>query len=216
MSDSEDDIPLSLRTQSNVISTNDSNSATSSQAEIKSSTNIDSGDEEDDIPLAQRHKSKRRQSDSDDDIPLSQRTPHGNKRTIKEESSDEHDVPLSQRKQQPVKKRIIKKEQSSDDEDDIPLAKKQKLKAVKTVKPAVKKEDIKPLKRSISTKTETKVSNKKVKKEVKEEDENIYKWWEESKQSNSGENGNNEDGGIKWVELIHNGVLFPLSMFLMV
>ncbi|KAI9307649.1 hypothetical protein BJ944DRAFT_157616, partial [Cunninghamella echinulata] len=42
-----------------------------------------------------------------------------------------------------------------------------------------------------------------------EEDENVYKWWEESKQSSSGENGNNEDGGIKWVELIHNGVLFP-------
>ncbi|KAI8098492.1 uncharacterized protein BX664DRAFT_1002 [Halteromyces radiatus] len=185
MSDSEDDIPLSRRTESRVKQQTvpphlsvpaPIDDSTPDPSQARTAATIEDEDSDDDIPLTQRknltkNNGKMQESDSDDDIPLAKRTTSTTKRVVKEESSD----------------------------DDIPLSKKQK----KVSKPTKSK----TLKRSSSVKIESNVANKKIKKEIKEEVE-VYKWWEEETPDRSIDNEEDE-GGIRWTTLSHYGVLFP-------
>ncbi|KAG2224535.1 hypothetical protein INT45_004380, partial [Circinella minor] len=141
-------------------------------------------------------------------LPVSEGTPDPSQaRTttfIKKEEDSDDDMPLAMRSINNNAKRssTIKNES---DEDDIPLVKKEKESNLKrTINDSSDEEDAKPLAKRGKIKTSSKKS--KVKKEVKEEEEDIYKWWEQESNQISNED---QDETIKWTTLQHNGVLFP-------
>ncbi|XP_075734477.1 DNA topoisomerase I, mitochondrial [Rhipicephalus microplus] len=138
---------------------------------------------------------------SDDDVPLSARKPQQrlsdtssvkNKRAL--ESDSEEDEPLAIRSQKASKKskseEKVKKKRKADDsdyEDDI--------------KPAKKASASKPKKVKVEVKAEPKMeegSPKKKGKTKKEEEVEVWKWWEEEKHND----------GKKWHTLEHRGPVF--------
>uniref|UniRef100_A0A0N5BN14 DNA topoisomerase I n=1 Tax=Strongyloides papillosus TaxID=174720 RepID=A0A0N5BN14_STREA len=123
---------------------------------------------------------------SEDDIPWSQRV-------VKGERKGENKKPKEQKK---------KRKKDSDEEDEyIPEKKNKKEKKVKEVKEEVMT-PVKEKKSKKKSKTnevkEEKESPKKRKKGKQEEEEEVWKWWEEEKKPE----------GVKWNTLHHNGPMF--------
>ncbi|KAH3669015.1 hypothetical protein WICMUC_005114 [Wickerhamomyces mucosus] len=150
-----------------------------------------SSDSESDIGLSKRQGKKNRKSAaSPDTLALSSQHSKPGQSSASEYDSDEAlskvKSKISKRKNSPTvqsqSKKRVKKEQSNDDSK--PLSKR---------KPKITREN------------SGKLDNKKeVKKEegendAEDEDDGVYKWWEEQ----------NDDDSIKWDTLQHNGVIFP-------
>ncbi|CAF4784870.1 unnamed protein product [Pieris macdunnoughi] len=120
------------------------------------------------------------ESESEEDIPLTERKAI-KKRAI---SDDEQDIPLLQRKK-PKKK--IKKEPVDYDDDDEEEEEKPKKKKKQAEKRKVKTEP-----------DEIPSPTKRKKKDGKDEEQEVWKWWEEQK----------KDDGTKWRFLEHKGPVF--------
>jgi len=113
------------------------------------------------------------------------------RKSYKEEDDDEDFQAEQSEDEQPArkkKKKNIKKEVSDDDEDDFKASKK-KAKANK----AKKQQQVK---REVPTPTQSPTKKKGVKKEDEKE---VWKWWEEK---------DKKPEGVKWFFLEHNGPLF--------
>ncbi|KAI9006293.1 hypothetical protein CLU79DRAFT_840896 [Phycomyces nitens] len=210
MSDSEDDKPLYQRTPqraSNAIQ-RPVKIETPDQAYSRSSKPSADGFETSNAKRSTNIPSKRTQELDSNQAS----SPSG--KTVKKETQSSVERRLDSH---PVKKPTVKKETQS------VVEKRSESHAIK--KPTVKKESQNGVdKRSTSTvekakvKTETtnklgkrssstveKTTVKKVKsKKAKEEEEEVYKWWEEDIQKSE-----DVDDSIKWTTLEHNGVLFP-------
>ncbi|KAI8974290.1 hypothetical protein BDB01DRAFT_402845 [Pilobolus umbonatus] len=121
-------------------------------------------------------------SSSEDDVPLMRLFKEGKLNVPVEDSSDD-DMPLSQRFKTNTRNIHVKKE-----EETVRLS----------------KMDVdKPSKKRPSEANHGPSKVKREKKGIKEEEEELYKWWEE------GQDEIVSDGTIKWNTLQHNGVLFP-------
>jgi DNA topoisomerase-1 len=155
-------------------------------------------------------------SESEDDLPLSstmsspQKLPSTAVDSTDEEADDgvESDAPSTPvkkgRKNAPVKapKKVAPtkrkaKEMKNESDEDTPLA-------TPTATPRKK-----PSKKGKEKEVKPEGSpRKRAKKE--EEDEDLYKWWENANdQEGEGVAEIKEDGSVKWNTLVHNGVLFP-------
>ncbi|CAH4014538.1 DNA topoisomerase I, mitochondrial isoform X1 [Pieris brassicae] len=122
---------------------------------------------------------------------------------LPDESESEEDIPLTERKA--IKKRAI-----SDDEQDIPLLQRKKPKKKIKKEPVDydddEEEDEKPKKkkkqaekRKVKTEPDEIPSpTKRKKKDGKDEEQEVWKWWEEQK----------NDDGTKWRFLEHKGPVF--------
>ncbi|ODM95055.1 DNA topoisomerase 1 [Orchesella cincta] len=137
-------------------------------------------------------------SDSEDDIPLSARAKVSAKtpKIKKEEPMSDDDVPLISRAstKKPAKKRA--RSQSSDDDDysdGSDYGSKKKKKPVKKQKTSQNSRKSTPSSSQRSTPTSS--PRKKVK---KEEEQEVWKWWEEAPR----------DDGVKWNFLQHKGPVF--------
>ncbi|GAO50775.1 hypothetical protein SAICODRAFT_5454 [Saitoella complicata NRRL Y-17804] len=179
-----------------------------------SKRNAASSDSEEDIPLSKRQKTTKAvksepKSDSEDDVPLAKRAAAKRSaptKSMKEESdssdlSDAESVNSAPKKKKAAPKRKAVKD-DSDSDSDTPLAKRSPAK-----KAAVKKE---PTPKAAPKKRMTKAEKLKSEEaaansspapssDIKDEDEEEYKWWE----------AQNNDGSVKWTTLEHSGVLFP-------
>lgn len=167
-------------------------------------------DDEDDVPLVKKRKTKAAASDDDsDDQPLIAKSTAetlvkkkqaieknaakeakqirkgaaggGKAKAKKVESEDEDDVPLAKTKKKPAKK--VKAESDSDDK---PLSK--------------KKAAAKPAKKAAAKPAKLKKEESPEEAGEDEEGEEDYRWWE-----NMGDGSNTS----KWETLEHNGVIFP-------
>ncbi|KAJ2953786.1 hypothetical protein O0L34_g1413 [Tuta absoluta] len=128
--------------------------------------------------------------DSEEDIPLLAR-----KRKSKSQPSDsEEDVPILKRKKS--KKKIKKEESDFEAEEEEEEEPKKKKKKKEKPKPAAK--PVKQIKSEKSIKMETNASPTKRKGKKQEEEQEVWKWWEEKK----------EDDGTKWKFLEHKGPVF--------
>ncbi|XP_055910176.1 DNA topoisomerase 1 isoform X2 [Eupeodes corollae] len=126
------------------------------------------------------------EEDDDDDVPLMKRKP-----PAELEDSDE-DVPLLQKKKQKVSKKD--KEKKND--------KKKEKKVKREIKEEEDDYDEKPLKKKIKKENATAVQATPTKKRgragVKEEEPEVWRWWEEEKRAD----------GVKWNTLEHKGPVF--------
>lgn len=115
------------------------------------------------------------------------------KRKPKEDSESDDDVPLAKKKKQPAKKTVNGVKKSNVDSDsDAPLAKKKAT----PKKAKVKAESVTPAKKGKSrAKTEETEQDQEA-----EDEEDEYRWWEDPAKG---------DGTKKWDTLEHNGVVFP-------
>ncbi|BFZ61967.1 DNA topoisomerase 1 [Saitoella coloradoensis] len=179
-----------------------------------SKRNAASSDSEEDVPLSKRQKTTKAvksepKSDSEDDVPLAKRAAAKRSapaKSMKEESdssdlSDAESVQSAPKKKKAAPKRKAVKD-DSDSDSDTPLAKRAPAK-----KAAVKKESTpkaapkKRMTKAEKLKSEEAAANGSPapSSDVKDEDEEEYKWWE----------AQNNDGSVKWTTLEHSGVLFP-------
>lgn len=126
-------------------------------------------------------------------------------------SDSEDDIPLTKKRAAPAKRPLVKDESDSD----VPIAARKKLskekqsieKAADKTATKIKQEKAKPAAKKVKTEDKktngvngtTKGSKKGAKVEEEEGDDEKYKWWKEQEQ----------DDGVKWTTLEHNGVLFP-------
>ncbi|KAJ7045558.1 DNA topoisomerase I [Mycena alexandri] len=133
------------------------------------------------------------------------------KKKIKTEtpaSDDDDDKPIAAVKKSVPRKRKVKVESDADSsDDDEPLAKKaapaKKPRASKAKKDEGSGDEIpKPKKAPKAKKAAAEGSpvKGKRKEKVKEEDEEVFRWWDQDP---------NGDGSVKWKTLEHSGVIFP-------
>ncbi|XP_037938310.1 DNA topoisomerase 1 [Teleopsis dalmanni] len=138
---------------------------------------------------------KEEEEDEDDDVPLAMRKSVSTINGIEDDDDDE-DIPLAKRKAAPAES----------DDDDIPLLARKKIKKepkqAKTKKRQTEVEQPKQKKAKKASATEIKqevASPVKRGKKVKvEEEEEVWRWWEEEKRAD----------GVKWNTLEHKGPVF--------
>lgn len=128
-----------------------------------------------------------KEEESEDDAPLSARAS-----ALKREASDEDEDEIPLVKKKVKKESISKRKKMSDDEDDEDYSEDIKPKKKKTSKkPKVKAESQTSGNQSAET-----ISPKK--KKGKEDEQEVWRWWEEEK----------KDDGVKWNYLEHKGPVF--------
>lgn len=128
------------------------------------------------------------EDDEDDDVPLIKR-----KSTVVDMDDSDEDMPLLQKKKQKVSKKEKEKEKKAD--------KKKEKKVKREIKEEEDDHDEKPLKKKIKkepTVTETSPTKKRGKAGVKQEEPEVWRWWEEEKRAD----------GVKWNTLEHKGPVF--------
>ncbi|XP_055841696.1 DNA topoisomerase 1 isoform X2 [Episyrphus balteatus] len=128
------------------------------------------------------------EEDDDDDVPLMKRK----STAINVDEDSEEDVPLLQKKKQKVSKKEKEKK----------VEKKKDKKVKREIKDEEDDYDEKPLKKKIKKEiapvTQTSPTKKRGKAGVKQEEPEVWRWWEEEKRAD----------GVKWNTLEHKGPVF--------